>query len=116
MNTWLMLLLVVAIAAVGIFGLAYLGSLAITRSAKRYLQKQKQRDTQWILGVLPGKNCKDCGLESCEAYAQQTAENRGFCSQCPWMDTEAKEQIEAEFAQRQADLQSRIDQSKKKEF
>lgn len=116
MDTWLMLLVVVAIAAAVILSLSFVGSLAITRAAKRYLQKQQQEDTERILGVLPGTDCADCGQESCRAYAQHTAENQSFCGHCPWMDPAVREQIEAEFVQRQTALQSRIDQSKKQEF
>ncbi|GEM_PF-3424265 len=118
MNTWLMLLMVVAIAAAAILSLSFVSSLVITRAAKRYLQKQQRQDTQWILGLLPGKDCKACGQESCSAYARQIAEDHGFCSDCPWMDNTVREQIEAEFAQRQNLLQQRAEQSqrKKQEF
>ena len=65
-----------------------------------------------------GKDCKACGQESCSAYARQIAEDHGFCSDCPWMDNTVREQIEAEFAQRQNLLQQRAEQSqrKKQEF
>lgn len=112
MKTWLMLLLVVAIAAAIILGLAFLSSLAILQAGKRYLKKQQQQDADRLMAGLPGTDCGECGLESCKAFARQTAENHGFCEECPYLDPKLKEQLEAEFAQRQTVLQDRITRTK----
>ena len=112
MDTWLGMLLVIAICLAFILGLGFLSFYSIVYASKRYLQKQRQRDEQWILSLLPGKDCADCGKENCSEFARQVAQDRGFCAQCPWMDGAAVEQIEEGFAQRQKDLQDRLEQTK----
>ena len=115
MKTWLMMLLVVALVAVLILGLSLLCSVIILYASRRYLQKLKKQNETWILGLLPGKNCADCGAENCQAYAREVAENDGFCRECPWLDPAVRERIEAELQRRQMLLQERLDQAKKKE-
>lgn len=112
MKTWLVLLLVVAIAAAAILGLAFLSSLAILYASKQYLKKQRQQDAQRLMAGLPGTDCGGCGLESCKAFAWQTAKQHAFCEECPHLDPQLKEQLEAEFKQRQTVLQDRITQTK----
>ena len=114
METWLVLLLVVAIAAVMILGLSFLSSVVIMGASKRYFAKERQQDAQKIQEGLPGSDCGQCGLESCSAYALDCAKNRDFVKQCPYLDPAVKTQMEEAFAEREQLWQQRLEQEQKR--
>ncbi|WP_022854033.1 acetyl-CoA decarbonylase/synthase complex subunit gamma [Thermodesulfatator atlanticus] len=46
-----------------------------------------------ILGMLPKKNCKECGFPTCLAFAMKVAAGQADIAACPYVSEEAKEKI-----------------------
>ncbi len=46
-----------------------------------------------ILGMLPKKNCKECGFPTCLAFAMKVAAGQAEIAACPYVSEEAKEKI-----------------------
>lgn len=51
-----------------------------------------------IYKLLPQTNCKDCGYPTCLAFAMKLAQKQAELSQCPYVEEEAKGQLEASAA------------------
>ncbi len=46
-----------------------------------------------ILGMLPKKNCKECGFPTCLAFAMKVAAGQADIAACPYVSDEVKEKI-----------------------
>ncbi|OAG27092.1 acetyl-CoA decarbonylase/synthase complex subunit gamma [Thermodesulfatator autotrophicus] len=46
-----------------------------------------------ILGMLPKKNCKECGFPTCLAFAMKVAAGQADIAACPYVSEEVKEKI-----------------------
>ena len=112
METWLTILLVIAVVAVLILGLSLLSSVMILGASKRYFAKEQQEDAKKIQQGLPGSDCGQCGLGSCSAYAMDCAKARDFGKQCPYLDEQVKTQMEQIFSERAQLWQQRLEQEK----
>ncbi len=48
-----------------------------------------------IFKLLPKKNCKECGVPTCLAFAMKLAQKQASLNQCPYVSEEAKEELAA---------------------
>ena len=51
-----------------------------------------------IFKLLPNKNCKECGFQTCLAFAMKLAANQAKLDACPYASDEAKEKLGAASA------------------
>jgi acetyl-CoA decarbonylase/synthase complex subunit gamma len=51
-----------------------------------------------IYKLLPQTNCKECGYPTCLAFAMKLAAKQAELKDCPYVDEEAKEKLEAASA------------------
>lgn len=51
-----------------------------------------------IFKLLPNKNCKECGFQTCLAFAMKLAANQAKIEACPYVSDEAKEKLGAASA------------------
>ncbi len=51
-----------------------------------------------IFKLLPGTNCKECGVPTCLAFAMNLASGKAELDSCPYVSDEAREQLDAASA------------------
>ncbi len=51
-----------------------------------------------IFKMMPKKNCGECGVPTCLAFAMNLAAGKAELAQCPYVSEEAKEQLAAAAA------------------
>ncbi len=51
-----------------------------------------------IFKLLPGTNCKECGVPTCLAFAMNLASGKAELDACPYVSDEAREQLDAASA------------------
>lgn len=91
MNLILIILLVLIVLAILV--VLALACIAVVLIAIRLLTKKEKKPEQLQL-PLPGTNCGQCGLPSCQDFVNQVSVNPGYVRNCPYLAPEIKQQVE----------------------
>ena len=94
-NPWTYIILFVLVIAGGALLIGWLNSLLIAGVASRYYEKTHKSYVEEIAALLPGKNCGQCGYESCSAYAEAVLHTMAPEDACPYAAQEAAAEMEA---------------------
>lgn len=90
-------LLWVLIFAVATFALimliSFLISISVAVAGRRYGDKLHSKHQKKIRDMLPGKNCGQCGCESCDAYARAVLFGAVAENACPHADEQLPEKM-----------------------
>ena len=83
MNPWTFILIAVVGGFVGITLLAALISLTMSAVSGRKVNKTVDNFLDELEGMLPGKNCGDCGCKNCRFYAEVLLNRDLAFDKCP---------------------------------
>ena len=104
-NPWTYIFLFVFAGFAIVLLLTFISSTIITKFATRYSEKTLDKFTKEIEAKLPGKNCGECGCETCYYFADALLRRELSESKCPY----AGETLEAEVDEIVARLQALMD-------
>lgn len=94
-NPWTYIGITVLVAAACIIALSALISLTMSIFSKRTVNKTVDSFLWEIESKLPGRNCGECGCESCRVFAE-TVLNRDLAfDKCPYGAESLPEELEA---------------------
>lgn len=80
---WLFIVLNVIFFAVFFIGTAWLANMAMAWAGRRFSEKRRNEYLEKLTKMLPGKNCGECGCETCEEYAGAVFYGRADADKCP---------------------------------
>lgn len=103
-NPWSYIALFTAVIAAIIIGSSVLSSWLVSVVARRFAKKTGaafQRDAERL---LPGKNCGDCGCQSCAEYANAVLHREAEETLCPHGEDNLPEELNACLARLDAML------------
>lgn len=83
MPLWLFIILNVIFFVAFFIGTAWLANMAMAWFAKRYSEKTRSKYQEKLEKLLPGKNCGECGCETCKEYAAAVFYSRADENKCP---------------------------------
>ncbi len=89
--SWVLIILLILIVLAILVVLA-LACIAVVLIAIRLLTKKEKKPQLQL--PLPGTNCGQCGLPSCQDFVNQVAVNPGYVRNCPCLTPEVKQQVE----------------------
>jgi Na+-translocating ferredoxin:NAD+ oxidoreductase RNF subunit RnfB len=117
MPIWLFIIWAVAFFFVFFIGTAWLANMAMAWAGRHYGEKTKNEALLKIEKMLPGKNCGECGCETCKQYAAEVFYGRADENRCPYGKESLPEDINKVVGEFLAFLDSAesIDQIKKEE-
>lgn len=82
MEIWQFIILAVLFFSAFFIGTALLANMAIAWVAGKCSQKARNQHVQKLEKCLPGKDCGQCGYESCKAYAEAVFYGRANEDKC----------------------------------
>lgn len=82
-NPWVYIGITILVAVAVIIGLSTVISLLVAAAAKGFAKKTMDTFRSETASKLPGKNCGDCGYESCEVYAEAVLRCEAPENACP---------------------------------
>ena len=94
-NPWTYIGVIVVIATVAILGLGALVTVLMSVMSKRTVEGTVKAFLKEIEGMLPGKNCGQCGCESCAQYAHAVLNRDLACDKCPYVEEGKPQTLEA---------------------
>lgn len=90
----LLWVLIIAAATFALIMLiSFLISISVAVAGRRYGDKLHSKHQKKIRDMLPGKNCGQCGCESCDAYARAVLFGAVAENACPHADEQLPEKM-----------------------
>lgn len=93
-NPWPYIGVIILVAAGAIILLSAVISFVVLALSRKAAVKVVDKHVRGIEKQLPGKNCGQCGCETCEAYAEAVL-YRDVRTPCPYCDEEKSKELEA---------------------
>ena len=94
MGVWGYIGIVTVITAAFIIALAIASNLLTAWAAKRFADKTLEQKKKELKELLPGKDCKACGYETCEEYALAILYQEEDCGLCPHAQNGLQKKLE----------------------
>ena len=95
METWLTMVVWAFGLTVFCIILTLLANMYMAHSIAKYSMKVQNDTMSKLKKCLGGKDCGECGCESCEEYAAAMFYGQRGCEACPYTDEETVEQMRA---------------------
>ena len=95
MEIWLNMIVWALGLAVFCFVLSFLANLYMAHSIAKFSVKVQEETVGKLKKQLPGKDCGECGCESCEAYAIAVFYGQRGCEACPYAAEDATGKMQA---------------------
>ena len=89
----LQVLLTSVILVAFVLGISALGSLLISHVGIRYVEKKNESCLNAVTELLPKKDCKECGCETCRQFADCLLCKEASPEDCIYCGEEEKEEI-----------------------
>ena len=84
MPMWKFIILAILFFTVFFIGTSWLANMAMAWAGKRYSEKTRNQYLEKLQKMLPGKNCGECGCETCKEYAGAVFYGRLDEDKCPY--------------------------------
>ena len=94
-NPWAYIGVIILIATVAILAMAALIAIVMSAVSKRTVAGTVNAFLKELTGMLPGKDCGQCGCESCNAYAHGVLNREVACDKCPYVQEGTAQALEA---------------------
>ena len=94
-NPWTYIGLAVLIGGASIIALSALISFTMALFSRQTVNKTVENYLQELEDMLPGRNCGECGCESCRIYAEALLNRDLDFNKCPYASATSPEALEA---------------------
>jgi len=94
METWLSMVVWAFCLAVFCIVISVLANMYMAHSIAKFSVKVQEETITKLKRQLGGKNCGECGCESCEAYAIAMFYGQRGCEACPYAAENAPEKLQ----------------------